>query len=442
MTTTVIMLIAVAILVLVIIAGPPIPLAFAGAITWLVFALDIKTPILFITAYGNVKAFILVALPLFILAGGVMAGGHIGDVLIRWIECFTRRIRGGLIVATVCSSGLFGSVCGSGTATLTCIGSILGPKLGERNYPKGLYAAVLCCAAPLGLLIPPSGIQILFAWSTGCSVLGCFLAIVVPGIMLMTAMSIISWILVRKAPNLPESVKQGPVEWTRDFSVTTGKAVPALLMPVIILGGIYGGFLTPTESAGVSVLYAIPISIFYYKKMTSRQLITTMRDSSVTAGVMIMLVAFATVLSRIFTQEGLPVLILNALTSVSENPVVILLMINLFMVILGMITDDCCGTLIAGPLLLPVIVSLGVSPYHFAAILGVNLGMGNITPPCAPFLYLASRICNVPVAEMVKYVGIIIMCAYIPVLLLVTFIPELSLWLPRLIMGNKLSLFM
>jgi len=442
MSVTVIMLIAIAILILVIVSGPPIPLAFAGAIIWLVFALEVDSRILFTTAYGNVKAFILVALPLFILAGGVMAGGHIGDVLVRWIECFTGRIRGGLIVASVCASGLFGSVCGSGTATLTCIGSILAPKLEERNYPRGLYAAVLCCAAPLGLLIPPSGIQILFAWATGVSVLGCFLAIVIPGIMLIITISIVSWVLVRKAPNLPEATKQSPIEWGKGFGITTGKAVPALLMPVIILGGIYGGILTPTEAAGVSVIYAIPIAMFYYKKMSGKQLIKTMRDSSVTAGVMIMLVAFATVLSRLFTQEGLPTMILNLLTSISDNPIIILLMINLFMVILGMITDDCCGTLIAGPLLLPVVVSLGISPYHFAAILGVNLGMGNITPPCAPFLYLASRICKVPVAEMLKYVFIIIVFAYVPVLMLVSYIPELSLWLPKLVMGGKLSLYL
>jgi len=241
---------------------------------------------------------------------------------------------------------------------------------------------------------------------------------------------------------LPEATKQSPIEWGKGFGITTGKAVPALLMPVIILGGIYGGILTPTEAAGVSVIYAIPIAMFYYKKMSGKQLIKTMRDSSVTAGVMIMLVAFATVLSRLFTQEGLPTMILNLLTSISDNPIIILLMINLFMVILGMITDDCCGTLIAGPLLLPVVVSLGISPYHFAAILGVNLGMGNITPPCAPFLYLASRICKVPVAEMLKYVFIIIVFAYVPVLMLVSYIPELSLWLPKLVMGGKLSLYL
>lgn len=442
MSSELILLIGIIILIIAIIAGPPIPLAFAGSIVWLVFALGVDSRVLLSTAYGTVKAFILVALPLFILAGGIMAGGNIGKVLVNWIECFTVKIHGGLLVVSVCASGLFGSVSGSGTATLTAIGSILAPMLNERGYPKGLYAAVLCCAAPLGLLIPPSGIQIIYAWTTGVSVLGCFLATVIPGIMLIILLSLISWFLVRNSSDIPDTIRFTPTEWGKNFVLTTWRAVPALIMPFIILGGIYGGVLTPTEAAGVSVLYAIPVAMFYYKKMDLRQLAKTLLDSSVTAGVMIMLVAFATILSRIFTQENLPEMILGMMTSISNSPVVILLMVNLFMVVLGMITDDVCGTLIAAPLLLPIVVGLGVSPYHFAAILGVNLGMGNITPPCAPFLYLASRICNVPVSTMLKYVTYLIAFGYIPVLVAVTYIPILSLWLPKLIMGSKLTLFM
>jgi C4-dicarboxylate transporter DctM subunit len=441
MSTAAAMISCLILLIFFIISGPPIPLAFAGAIIYLVLVMNVDPRMLLSTGYGNVKAYILVALPLFIVAGGVMSDGAIGDVLVRWLETFTQRIRGGLIIVAVAACALFGAVCGSGTATLTCIGTVLGPKLHDRKYPKGIYAAVLCCAAPLGLLIPPSGIQIIYAWACNVSVLGCFLAIVVPGIILCIFECIVAWLMVRKAPEIPPSVKMSFPKWGRNFGKTTIGAIPAILMPVIILGGIYSGIFTPTEAAGVSVVYAIIVGFLIYKRMTFKSLVKTFKDSAVTTGVMILLVFFATIFSRILIQEDMPKVILNALTSISDNKIVILIMVNIFMVILGMIADDTCGTLIAGPLLLPVVASLGVSPYHFAAILGVNLGMGNITPPCAPFLYLASRIFKVPVADMLPYVGKIILFAYVPTLILVTYIPQLSLWLPQLIMGDKFMLF-
>jgi len=432
---------SICLLIFFIVSGPPIPLAFAGAITFLVGAVGVDPRILLTTGYGNVKAYILVALPLFILAGGLMSNGAIGDKLVQWIECFMEKVRGGLIIVSVVSCALFGSVCGSGTATLTCIGSVLGPKLEERNYPKGIYAAVLCCAAPLGLLIPPSGIQIILAWSCNISVLGCFLAIVVPGVILCIMECLVGWFMIRTAPNLPATIHRTPGDWFKNFGMTTKGAIPAILMPVIILGGIYSGAFTPTEAAGVSCVYAVIVGMFIYKAMKLKTLIRTFKESAVTTGVMILLVFFATILSRILTQENMPVIILNALTNISDSPIVIMIMVNIFMIILGMIADDCCGTLIAGPLLLPVVTSLGLSPYHFAAILGVNLGMGNITPPCAPFLYLASRLFKVPVGDMMKYVGYILLFAYLPTLILVTYIPEISLWLPRLIMGPDFKLF-
>jgi len=435
------MVISIVLLTIFIVSGPPIPLAFGGAITFLVFAVGVDPRILMPSGYGNVKAYILVALPLFILAGALMSSSAIGDRLVKWLECFTERIKGGLIIVCVVACAAFGSVCGSGTATLTCIGSVLGPKLDDRRYPKGVYAAVLCCAAPLGLLIPPSGIQIIFAWACNVSVLGCFLAIVIPGLILCFFQCVVAYWLIRKAPNLPPIIKRNPKEWTVNIAKTTKSTIPAILMPVIILGGIYSGAFTPTEAAAVACVYAVIVGVFLYRTMKARNIVKAFKESAVTTGVMILLVFFATILSRILTQENMPGLILNALTSISESPIVIMIMINIFMVILGMISDDTCGTLIAGPLLLPIVTSLGMSPYHFAAILGVNLGMGNITPPCAPFLYLASRLFKVPVADMVKYVGWILLLAYLPTLILVTYIPELSLWLPRLIMGPNFSLF-
>jgi C4-dicarboxylate transporter DctM subunit len=303
----------------------------------------------------------------------------------------------------------------------------------------GFSAAVATCAGPLGLLIPPSGIQILYAWVGQLSVLACFLATVIPGIILTILLSLVSWIMLKSNPNIVVSPKIEKSAWLRKCRKSTKSAVPALLMPVIILGGIYGGFMTPTEAAAISVFYAIPVSMFIYKGLTFRELKDCFVETATTTGVVMVMLALVMILSRIFIMEDLPDALMSILMGISENPIVIMLMINVFMIIIGMIMDDVSGTLLCTPILLPVVMKLGISPYHFAAILGVNLGMGNITPPSAPLLYLGARIFKVNVAEMLKPCLILILFAYIPTLILTTYIPEVALFLPKLILGSKLG---
>jgi tripartite ATP-independent transporter DctM subunit len=361
-------------------------------------------------------------------------------LLIDWIECFTGRIKGGLVIVTAAASAMFGSICGSGTATIACIGSIMAPRMKEKNYTPGVYAAIICCSGPLGLLIPPSAIQILYAWSTDQSVLACFLSTAVPGIILTALLSIVSWILIKKEPKVPAPAILPFKERRKKLIHTSKESFPALLMPIIVLGGIYGGIMTPTEAAAVSVIYAIPIAMFYYKAMSFNKLKEALTEAGITTGVMFMLLTFVSILSRLFIQEGLPDIILRLLTAISDEKWAVLLMINVCLIILGMITDDICGTLISAPILVPVCLAIGVSPIHMAAILGVNLGMGNITPPCAPFIFLTTRITGVPAAQIMKYSFILIIFCYIPVLIMTTYIPELALWLPKTILGDKLVL--
>ncbi len=429
--------IAVIMLIVLLIVGVPVPFCFGAAVVFLTATLGYDTAWMLPTAFGKSSSILLMTIPMFILAGAIMNGGKIGGALVGWLECLLSRIKGNLVVVSVVACGIFGAVCGSGTATLSCIGSIVTPRMKEKNYPLGIIGAVMCCAAPLGLLIPPSGIQILFAWSGQLSVLACFLATAIPGVILMTLLSLVSWIMIKKAPEVPPAEKQGPTEWAVTLGKTTTTAVPALLMPVIILGGIYGGFMTPTESAAVAVLYALPVSMWVYKGYTLRQLGDSLLETSITTGVVMIMVIFISILSRMFLTEHLPDKLMSVMFSVSENPMVILLMVNILMVIMGMIMDDTCGTLLLTPILLPIMIQIGVSPYHFAAILGVNLGMGNITPPCAPFIFMSSRVCKVETMPMLKPILLLIVFAYLPTLVLTTLIPELSLWLPGLILGDK-----
>ncbi len=217
----------------------------------------------------------------------------------------------------------------------------------------------------------------------------------------------------------------------------TFSAVPALLMPLIILGGIYGGIMTPTEAAGVAVFYAIPVAIFIYKGCTLKDLKNIFIDTATTTGVIIVMCALIMVLSHILVLRNVPTAVLDLFTSVSDNKYTILLMINVFLVFIGMIMDDTCGILLCTPLLLPLFYDLGISPYQFAAILGVNLGMGNVTPPTAPFIYISSQLANVNSAGTIRYSLVLLLFAYLPTIILTTYVPEVSTWLPNLYLGSR-----
>ena len=442
MSMVVVMVIAIIILAFVMMAGAPVPLAFGGAVVWIIFTMGINPMMVTQVGYASITSYVLLAIPLFIIGGALMSNSRIGSTIVDWFDCFFGRIKGSLTIVSTCAFALFGAVSGSGMAVLSCLGPILYPKMVAKGYPRGVVAAVLCCAAPLGLLIPPSVAQILFAWSANVSVLACFLAIVFPGLLCTVLISIVGLILTRmNASNLTVTEKLSAKLWFKKTSTTTVKSLPGLFMPVIILGGIYSGIMTTTESAAVAAVYALVLSCFIYREVKLRDFNRFIGDAGVTTGVIMIGIFFITVFSRLMLQEGLPQLILKLLLSVSDHTWVILILINIFMIFIGMVMDDVCGILIVSSILTPVVTGIGVSPYQFAAIVGVNLGFGCITPPSAPFLYVTSRITGVPVKEMIKYTLIIILFAYLPVLLITTYIPEFSLWLPKAILGAKFSAF-
>ena len=212
--------------------------------------------------------------------------------------------------------------------------------------------------------------------------------------------------------------------------------MPAIFMPLIILGGIYGGIMTPTEAAGVAVVYAIPIGFFFYKGLTLKILYQSLRESAITIGVVMAMIFMVLIASRFLIFEDIPGLAEELIHSISENPVVILLMINLVMLLIGMLMDDISGIILSASLLLPIAEGAGMDPIHFAAVVGVNLGMGNITPPTAPLLYLGAQVTNVPVRDLIKPTMIFILFAWLPTLVLTTFVPEIALFLPDLLLGK------
>lgn len=432
-----VVLIALIVLLITLVIGVPIPLAFLASAGSVCLAGGYDPSFLMAFGYNKTNSILLLTIPLFVLAGAIMDKGGIGEKLIESVEKFVGRKKGGLGVVTVVACAVFGAVSGSSSATLSCIGSIMTPRLKENGYPEGLIGALLASSGVLGILIPPSMLMILYAWSSGESVLACFLATVVPGITLIILFSIVNLVFAKKNPNIKvyervvENAKQKEAA-KKEKKKTGASAIPALLMPVIILGSIYGGILTATEAAAVSVIYAIPVAIFYYKKVNGHILKDALIQAGETAGVIMAMLFSVQILSRLYVSENLPTMILNALTSVSDNKIIILLMVNLFMVILGMLMDDCSATILAAPILLPVVTQLGVSPIHFAAILGVNIGMGNITPPTAPLLYLAGRISGSEVKEMLMPDFALILFAWLPTLIITTYVPAYGMLLPRL----------
>ncbi len=429
--------IALLLIIITLLLGLPVPFCFMLSTTFMVIAKSYDPSFLLPYGFSQMSSIVLLAIPLFIMVGGTMDKGGIGTSLVNFVDIFVGRIKGGLGVVSVVSCAVFGSISGSCAATLSCIGAIMFPRLRENGYPMGHSTALVSCAAPLGLLIPPSSQMILYAWVGQQSVLACFLATVGPGILLVILLSILNIILLRNNPNVRVADPVDSKTFLKMITDRGKKATPALIMPIIVLGGIYGGIMTPTEAAAVAVLYSIPVGFYVYKGLNKNNFFEVIVETATTTGVVMLMMYCIMMLSRIYIQEHLPAMIMTFLQNISSNKNIILFMLNIFMIIIGMIMDDVSAMLLCTPILLPVVMSLGVHPIHFAAIIGVNLGMGNVTPPTAPTLYFGARMSRTPVSETLKPALIFIIFAYLPTLFAVTYFPELALWLPRLVLGGR-----
>jgi len=429
-----VILIAIILICVLLAIGVSVPLAFGGVLIVLAYTGGYDVSGFFATGHWKMNSVILLAIPLFIMAGDIMQRGKIAKPIVEIAELMFGHLRGGLSAASVVASAMFGAISGSGAATLTCIGSIIMPHLRKARYPAGISGALVISASPLGLLIPPSGAQLLYAWVGQLNVLECFLATVVPGLILMTLLIIVNFVILRKDTEI--LVTEVPDRFFRALAGKTAIATPAILMPLIILGGIYGGIMTPTEAAGVAVIYAIPVGFFVYRGLTLKTFYESMKHSAIMVGVVMVMIFTVLIASRFLIFEDIPSLAEDLIYSISDNQIMIFLMLNLVMLLIGMLMDDISGIILSASLLLPIAVGAGMDPIHFAAVLGVNLGMGNITPPTAPLLYLGSQVTGVPVRKLIWPTLIFIVFAWLPTLLITTFIPGIALWLPNMFFGS------
>jgi tripartite ATP-independent transporter DctM subunit len=431
--------IALLILIAALLMGVPVPVSFMASAAWLIYfggpdGMGYDPAQLLPHGFLQMSSVSLMAIAMFIVAGGLMEKGKIGEKLIDLVDVFCGSVKGGLGVVGTVSCAVFGSITGAACATLSCIGSIMFPRFEKAGYPKGHTAALMANASLLGLLIPPNATLIIFAWISGQSVLACFLSTVSAGLLVTLLISLANIWLLRDNPSILVAHKRNAKEKFDLFKERGFQAIPALMLPVLVLGTIYGGVMTPTEASALAVLYAIPVGMFVYKGLTLRGLGECLVESGVTTGVIMIMLYSVSMLSRLYILEDLPGKVLHLFYSVSKNKWVIMGMINIFLVIMGMLMDDISVVTLTTPILMPIIVELGFSPIHYAAVVGVNTGLGCITPPAAPVLYLSGRLSNTPINEMMRPTLWFIALCWVPALIFVAYFPRLVLFFPHIIL--------
>ncbi|UWQ86041.1 MULTISPECIES: TRAP transporter large permease [Leisingera] len=413
--------------------GVPVAWCFAGVLMYLVWAYDVSTLTLLLQGFRSLDSVILLALPLFVLAGYLMQSGGVARRLISFMELMVKGRKGGLGAALVLSSGIFGAISGTATAAVASIGTIMIGPLADRGYPRGYTSALLGLSSLLGILIPPSITMILFGVVTRQSITALFAASVVPGLLLMIGLILFNKIMAGKFLAAREDLPP-PAEVTQEsgFSITY-KALPALAMPLIILGGIYGGVFTPTEAAAVACVTAMLIGFFVYRDLTFGRLRDSLISAGETTGTIIFILLFSFMIGRVMVAEGVPQELTEFVTGLTDNRILILLLVNAFLIFVGMIMDDLSVTVVIAPLFLPLMLANDVDPVHFGTIVACSVVIGANSPPVAPILYMACRTGKVSIHRAVAPALMMIFWVALPVMLAVTFLPALSLFLPRLI---------
>jgi C4-dicarboxylate transporter DctM subunit len=373
-------------------------------------------------------SFPLMAIPLFILAGEFMGGGGVSRRILNVCNVFFGRVTGGLAIVTVTVCMFFAAVSGSGPATVAAIGSMVVPTMLQKGYSKSFTLALIACAGSIGVIIPPSIPMVIYGVSTGTSIGSLFLAGFGPGLLIGFALMIFCYFYCKKQGWQGDTEK---FTWKKALA-TVWDAKWALINPVIILGGIYGGFFTPTEAAAVAAVYAFICGVFIYRELDFKKMIATIGGACSTTGTTMVILGCATAFTAILTIEQIPQMITAAILNFSNNTILILLLINVFLLIVGCFMDTTPAMLVLAPILLPVALSLGMSPIHFGIIMVVNLSIGFITPPLGINLFVASRVGNEELGTVLKGIVpfIIVMLAC---LMLITYVPAISMFLPNAI---------
>ena len=378
--------------------------------------------------FTGVDSFVLMAIPFFMLAGELMDATGILDRMLKFADALVGRIRGGIAHVNVVAGMILSGVSGSAVADASAIGSALLPVM-KKEYGIDFGAGVVSGAAALGPIIPPSIPMIIYAASTsGMSVAALFLSGVVPGLLIGLGMMVTIYIIARMRKYPVRKERLG----AREFFARTKRAIPTLVMPIVVLGGILGGVFTATEAGVVAVVYALIFGFFISKELKLHHIPPALLKAGVTTSVVFLLIATANAVSWLVTTQQVPNLMSAYLKSISPSPLVFLLIVNIFLLIVGCLMETAAALIMLVPILAPIAASYGIDPLHFGFVVVMNLVIGLITPPVGVVLFVVGGLANISMERVVRAVWPHLIWQLV-VLALVTYFPGLSLWVPRML---------
>jgi C4-dicarboxylate transporter DctM subunit len=408
-----------------------LPIAFVLGISSFIYLLKAQMPSVLIAqrVFVGLDNFLLLAVPLFILAGKLMNASGITRRLIDFFYIVIGHIRGGLAYVNIIASIFFAGITGAGAADTAAIGSIMVPAMIKEGYTPEYSGAVTAISSTIGPTIPPSIAMVVYGAIAEASIAKLFLGGFIPGLLLGFAQILVAAYFARRQ-KFPVRQKVLSIQ-----TVTVGffNTILAILMPVILLGGILSGVFTPTEAAGVAAFYALIVGFFIYRELTIPSFLKILYETSVLTGTILIILAMAHLFGWILAAETVPEIVAKAMTSITKNPILILLLINILLLFVGTIMETLAAIILLTPILLPLAHSIGIDPIHFGIIMTVNLNIGLATPPLGVCLIVASPIAKVPL-EKIALSTVPFLIASIAVLLLITYVPQLVLLLPNVFM--------
>jgi len=376
---------------------------------------------------GGLNSFALLAIPFFVLSGIIMGQGGIARRLIECAMALIGMLPGGLALVNVLSCTLFGGISGSAVAATSAIGSFMIPEMEKKGYDRNFSAAVTATAATTGMIIPPSNILIIYAIASGgVSISALFIAGYLPGLLVALALMLVC-VLYAKRHNFPTE----PALPLKTVLTKVAAAIPSLLLIIIVIGGIVGGIFTATEAGVIAVLYSMFLSIVLYKEVSIKQLPDILLKAVGITAIVMFLIATSSAMSWVLSYENIPQAITEAMLTLSNNPLLILLIINVILLVVGAFMDMTPAVLIFTPIFLPVAESIGVSPIHFGIMMVLNLSIGLCSPPVGSVLFVSCSVAKTSIEKIIRPM-MPLYFAMLAALLLVTFIPAISEFLPRL----------
>ena len=407
-----------------------VPIAFSlglGSVVAIFMDDKISSMLVAQKLFSSINSFSLMAIPFFMLSGELMEAGGISKRLVNIAKAFVGHITGGIGMVDIGTSVLFAGVSGSAAADTAAVGSMLIPSMLKNGYPRGLAAVIQACAGSLGPIIPPSLTMIIYCSLTGLSIGECFMAGVIPGLIIGLGVAVVTYFYARRL-----GIKGDERVPYRERLTAIKDGILAIIMPLIIIGGIVSGIFTTTESGAIAVIYALVIGMFVYKEFTYRELPRIFLKAASMTGMALLIVAGASIFSWLVAYEKFPKMIITFLTGLTDNKYVIMMLLVLFLLFVGMFIETLSATIICAPILMPVAAQYGIDPIQFALIMVITLVYAGVTPPVGGVLFITMGIAKAKMKEaltyLAPYLGIICI-----VILLLIFVPQISLLLPRLL---------